>query len=70
MPLSSSPPEMLLLLVCLQYSDRVRVLSRIYSLGEKIGSDGGRGSAVVGWRYLGGSGGMPPPPPPPPPKFF
>ena len=38
------------------------VLSRIFSLGEKIGSVGGREAAVVGCSYLGGSGGMPPPP--------
>ena len=40
----------------------VRVVSRIFSLGKKIGSVGGWGSAVVGYSNLGGSGGMPPPP--------
>ena len=42
----------------------IRVLSRIFSLGEKIESDGGWGAAVVGHSFLGGggSGGIPPPP--------
>ena len=50
----------------------VRVLSRIFSLGEKIRFEidgecvcvcvggGGGGSAATGWSFLGGSGGMPP----------
>ena len=48
---------------------QVRVLSRIFSLGEKIrleidggwgegGGVGGGGAATTGWSFLGGYGGM------------
>jgi len=52
--------NMSLQLLCRMYVYVVRVLSRIFCLGEKIRVeiDGGRG--VCGCCFVGGSGGMPP----------
>ena len=48
----------------------IRVLSRLFSLGEKIESDGGWGAAVVGHSFLGGGVWGYSPPPPPLPRIF